>query len=112
MSGWRDRGGAGGSVALETALVLPLIALLVTAVTALGRVATDQLVAERLARSTARTVAVTGATATSGVPVGTTVDVRRGAGLVTVQVTTRRSLLGLEHQVHATATAALEPAAS
>lgn len=103
-----------GSVALEAALVLPLLALVLTAVLGTTSVVVDQLAAARAARAAARTVALTGdpgrattlATATAAGS-RATVSVRDGVAQVTVVVP--GDILGVTYAVDATAVAPLEP---
>lgn len=106
----------GGSVALETVLALPLLALVLTAVLGTTSVVVDQLAATRAARAAARTVALTGdpGRATSVASATTpgaraTVSVRGGVATVTVVVADE--VLGVGYAVDATAVAPLEPAA-
>lgn len=103
-----------GSVALETVLVLPLLALVLVAVLGTTSVVVDQLAAARAARAGARTVALTGEPAsavslTSSTTAGarTTVSIRGGVASVTVVVT--GDVLGVGYAVDATAVAPLEP---
>ncbi len=102
---------AAGVVALEAVLAAPLVAVLVVAVLGLGVVVTDQLVAERIARTVARAVAVTGAAppAPDGLPPDGRVVVTRSGRTVTVEVTVDGAVVGLPYRVRAAATAALEP---
>lgn len=105
-----------GAVALEAALVLPLVALVVAAVLGTTSVVGDQLAASRAARAAARAVALSADPARATVVAASTapgaratVDLRGGAASVTVVVT--GDLLGVGYRVDATAVAPLEPAA-
>lgn len=107
----RSWAAAGGTVALETALVTPVVALLVSGVLGLTAVVVDQLAVERAARTTVRTVALTGGRGglAQAVPAGTDVAVDRRGRDVTVVVTRRGSVLGLDYLVEGRATTTLEP---
>lgn len=105
--------GEDGSVALETVLVLPLVALLLVGVLGSTAVVTEQLVVTRAARSAARAVAISGDTRQAHDVAGDAgrVAVQVHGGVVTVRVTAATGLLGVEHTVRAVATAPLEPVA-
>ena len=104
-----------GVVALETVLVLPLVAVVVAVVLATGTVVADHLAVGRAARAAARTVALTGEVA-SAVAVArsvhpgavATVSVRGGVVHVTVRI--RGDMIGVGYDVDASAAAPLEPA--
>lgn len=103
-----------GSIALETVLVLPLLALVLAAVLGTTSVVADQLAATRAARAGARAVALTGDPAravdlASATTAGAraTVSIRGGVATVTVVVTDQ--VLGVGYVVDATAVAPLEP---
>ncbi len=105
---------AEGAVALEVALSLPLVAVILAGLLSTTTVVVDQLEATRAARAAARTVALTGdvgraatvAGATSPSAIATT-RIDRGVAVVTVRVP--GDLAGLGYTVEATATAPLEP---
>lgn len=105
-----------GVVALEVALVAPLVALLVVAVLAVLGPVGDVLAVEEAARAAARTVALTGqpaegVTAAHAVVPGAQVVVDLDAGVVLVEVTHVRDVLGRSVPTTGTAVAALEPGA-
>lgn len=106
-----------GVVALESLLVLPLVALLVAVVLATTTVAGDHLAVARAARAAARSVALTGEAGAARAVVQAvhprataTVTVRRG--VVHVTVVTRGRLVGVPYTVDAAASAPLEPVTS
>lgn len=105
-----------GVVALEVALVAPLVALLVVAVLAVLGPVGDVLAVEQAARAAARAVALTGApadgtAAAHAVLPGARVVVDLDADVVLVQVTHVRDVLGRSVPTSGTAVAALEPGA-
>lgn len=115
MPSRRARGEA-GAVALETVLVLPVVALLLVAVLgSLGLVST-QLTVTQAARAGARAVALSGdpaagrAAVTGAVP-GAAVTVEVRDRVAHVEVVRRTRLLRVVHELRATAAAPLEPAA-
>jgi hypothetical protein len=101
-----------GAVALETALVAPVVALLVAGVLGLTAVVVDQLTVERVARTVARSVAVSGTQVGTDValPPGTTLTVSRRGRTATVVVSASGRILGIGYTVEGRATTALEPA--
>ena len=103
-----------GVVALESLLVLPLVAMLVAVVLATTTVAADHLSVARAARAAARSVALTGEAGTARTVVqavhpraSVAVTIRRG--VVHVTVATRSRLVGVPFRVDAAASAPLEP---
>lgn len=104
-----------GAIALETALVLPLVALVVAAVLGTTSLVADQLSVTRAARASARAVALTGDPARASAVAGATapgarVTVSVRGGVATVTVVVADDLLGVGYRVDATAVAPLEPA--
>jgi Flp pilus assembly protein TadG len=103
-------------VALETALVLPVVVLLLVGVLGLLGVVQAQLEVEQAARAGARAAAVTGNRADGLLVAGATSKassvtvVVRGAR-VTVEVVAQRDVLGVPVWLSATAVAPLEPGA-
>jgi Flp pilus assembly protein TadG len=108
--------GESGVVALETALVLPVVVLLLVGVLGLLGVVQAQLEVEQAARAGARAAAVTGNRADGLQVAGATSNassvtvVVRGAR-VTVKVVAQRDVLGVPVWLSATAVAPLEPGA-
>lgn len=110
------RSGEGGIVALELALVAPALALLALAVLGVLGPVTDQLAVEEAARAAARAVAVTGdraaaAEAVAAAAPGATVEVDADGGVVAVEVTLVRDVLGVAVASTGRAAAACEPVA-
>jgi len=115
--GLRGLRAQGGVVALEVALVAPLVALLVVAVLAVLGPVGDVLAVEEAARAGARAVALTGdpaagTAAAHAVLPGAQVVVDLDAEVVLVEVTHVRDLLGRSVATSGRAVAALEPAAA
>lgn len=105
-----------GSVALETVLALPLVALVLAAVLGTTAVVVDQLAATRAARAGARAVALTGdptqaSTLAAATVAGARATVNVRGGVVHVTVVVADDLFGVGYRVDATAAAPLEPAA-
>lgn len=106
------RGRVDGSVALEVALVTPVLAVLLVGVLGLASVVIDQLVAERAARAIARAAAVSGHVGgmVEALPAGATVRSTRGSATVTVEVAISGDVVGVPYTVTAVAKAPREPA--
>lgn len=102
-------------MALEAALALPLVGLVLAAVLGTTTVVVDQLVVTRAARAAARAVAVSGDRSAAATVVASTTPTARATvrvrrGLATVTVTLVDDVMGVAYGVDATAVAPLEPA--
>lgn len=113
----RGRGDERGVVALELAMTLPLVALLLVAAFALVDVVRSSLVAQEAARLGARVAAVDGDDAAVrravadvlGPAVEVRVGPRRPRGVVEVTVVVPVDVVGLPHTVTARSAAMVEP---
>lgn len=107
-------------VALEFALALPLVALLVVGVLALAGLVRTSLVVQEAARLGARLAAVhvddapvrRAVEQVVGPDVSVRIGPRRVGEVVTVEVRDRHEVLGVDHQVVGRAAAMVEPAGS
>ena len=108
--------GEGGAAALETVLVLPVVALLLVALLGSLGLIGAQLSVTQAARAAARAVALSGQASSAHTTVARAVpdalvrvDVR--GRVARVEVVRRATLLGVAQELRATAVAPLEPAA-